>query len=141
MCDLFKKPIICNLKASKKLGYGFVLIALVPVISLATLLPKYPYIISSLLAGIMVCCIHNIRLHALRTNSCSIINLRLHNGRAWIKQKNAIDRVYKIKKVSLAPEWVVFILKKPGPKIIVDAESVDRAVYCTIRREITTYKH
>ena len=95
---------------------------------------------SFLIAGIAACCVYFIRLYALRINNNSIIWLRLHNGRVEIKQNNGIKTVHKIKKVSIAPEWMTFILQKPGLKIIIDAESVDGYIYSAIRREVTTHK-
>ncbi len=93
-----------------------------------------------LIIGIVACCIYYIRLYALRTNANSVISLRLHNGKVEIKKNNGMKQVHKIKKVSMAPEWVTFIPEKPGQKIIIDAESVDDTIYSAIRREVTTHR-
>ena len=140
MYNVFKEPIICKLKPSYKLATGFLVITLLPIISLLILSPRYPHMVIIATVVLLICCIKLMIKHSIRSTGKGIKQLRLHNQTVLITHHNLSIESEKITRICAANDWIVLEYGNNCEKIILDEYSVGGRVYSQIRRQINLFE-
>ena len=140
MSNVFKEPIICELKPSYQLATGFFVITIVPLLSCLVLLPRFPLFVLAIIAALLTNCLRLINRYAIRTGRNGIRLLRLHNDIVLITYNNLFTKSVKIAAINVACSWVVIELADSSEKIIVDKASAGTEIYSQLVRQIKSFK-